>query len=192
MTALVLGLFLFLGMHSVRIVAGGWRDTRVAAMGEGAWKALYSLVSIAGFVLIVWGYGLSRGAPVDLWHPPVWTRHAASLLTLLSFILIAAAYVPRSRIRALVGHPMVAGVKLWAFAHLLSNGRLADVVLFGAFLAWAVVDYASLRRRDRAAGTTRGAGALANDLTSVVAGAVAWFVFAVYLHVPLIGVRPFG
>lgn len=192
MTVLIVGLILFLGAHSVRIVADDWRSARVAAMGEGAWKGLYSLVSIAGFALIVWGYGLSRAAPVDLWHPPVWTRHAASLLTLLSFILIAAAYVPRSRIRALVGHPMVAGVKLWAFAHLLSNGRLADVVLFGAFLAWAVVDYASLRRRDRAAGATRGAGALANDLSSVVAGAVAWFVFALYLHVPLIGVRPFG
>jgi uncharacterized membrane protein len=134
---------------------------------------------------------MTRTAPVDLWHPPVWTRHAASLLTLLSFILITAAYVPRSRIRALVGHPMVAGVKLWAFAHLLSNGRLGDVVLFGAFLAWAVADFASLRRRDRASGTRRGTGALANDLTSVVAGTVAWFVFALYLHVPLIGVRPF-
>ncbi|MCL4184231.1 MAG: hypothetical protein KJ011_12380 [Burkholderiaceae bacterium] len=191
MTVLVLGLALFLGAHSVRLFADRWRGARIAAMGEGAWKGLYSLVSLAGLALIVWGYGLARAAPVDLWHPPVWTRHAASLLTLLSFILIAAAYVPRSRIRALVGHPMVAGVKLWAFAHLLSNGRLADVVLFGAFLAWAVADYASLRRRDRAAGTRRGPGALANDLTSVVAGTVAWFVFALYLHGPLIGVRPF-
>jgi uncharacterized membrane protein len=190
-TALVLGLALFLGVHSVRLFADGWRGARVAAMGEGAWKGLYSLVSLAGLALIVWGYGMTRAAPIDLWHPPVWTRHAASLLTLLAFILIAAAYVPRSRIRAMVGHPMVAGVKLWAFAHLLSNGRLADVVLFGAFLAWAVADYASLRRRDRAAGTKRGAGALANDLTSVVAGTVAWFVFALYLHAPLIGVRPF-
>jgi uncharacterized membrane protein len=190
-TVLVIGLALFLGVHSVRLFADDWRSARVAAMGEGAWKGLYSLVSLAGLALIVWGYGMTRTAPVDLWHPPVWTRHAASLLTLLSFILITAAYVPRSRIRALVGHPMVAGVKLWAFAHLLSNGRLGDVVLFGAFLAWAVADFASLRRRDRASGTRRGTGALANDLTSVVAGTVAWFVFALYLHVPLIGVRPF-
>lgn len=191
MTVLVIGLALFLGVHSVRLFADDWRSARVTAMGEGAWKGLYSLVSLAGLALIVWGYGMTRTAPVDLWHPPVWTRHAASLLTLLSFILITAAYVPRSRIRALVGHPMVAGVKLWAFAHLLSNGRLGDVVLFGAFLAWAVADFASLRRRDRASGTRRGTGALANDLTSVVAGTVAWFVFALYLHVPLIGVRPF-
>jgi uncharacterized membrane protein len=190
-TVLVIGLALFLGVHSVRLFADDWRSARVTAMGEGAWKGLYSLVSLAGLALIVWGYGMTRTAPVDLWHPPVWTRHAASLLTLLSFILITAAYVPRSRIRALVGHPMVAGVKLWAFAHLLSNGRLGDVVLFGAFLAWAVADFASLRRRDRASGTRRGTGALANDLTSVVAGTVAWFVFALYLHVPLIGVRPF-
>lgn len=192
MTVLIIGLILFLGTHSIRIVADDWRCARVAAMGEGAWKGVYSLVSLAGLALVVWGFGLARAAPIDLWHPPVWMRHAASLFTLLSFILIAAAYVPRSRIRALVGHPMVAGVKLWAFAHLLSNGRLADVVLFGAFLAWAVIAYASLRRRDRAAGTTRGAGAIANDLTSVVVGAVAWFVFALYLHGPLIGVRPFG
>lgn len=192
MTVLVLGLVLFLGVHSVRIVADDWRSRRIAALGEGAWKGLYSLVSLAGLALIVWGFALTRAAPVDLWSPPVWTRHAASLLTLLSFILLVAAYVPRSRIRALVGHPMVAGVKLWAFAHLLSNGRLGDVVLFGAFLAWSVIAFASLRRRDRAAGARRGAGAIANDLTSVVAGTIAWFVFALYLHGPLIGVRPFG
>src|SRR5690606_34113026 len=161
--------------------ADDWRSARVAAMGEGAWKGLYSLVSLAGLALIVWGYGLARAAPVDLWQPPVWTRHAASLFTLLSFVLIAAAYVPRSRIRALVGPPRARGVRLWASAPLRSTGRVAGVVLFGAFRAWAGVDYASLRRRDRAAGTKRGAGALANDLTSVVAGAVAWFVFALYL-----------
>ncbi len=192
MTALILGLILFLGTHSVRIVAGGWRDARVAAIGEGAWKGLYSVASLAGLVLIVWGFGLARAAPLELWQPPAWGRHAASLFTLLSFVLIVAAYVPRSRIRALVGHPMVAGVKLWAFAHLLSNGSLADVVLFGAFLAWSVVAFAALRRRDRAAGAQRGAGALGNDLTSVVVGVLAWFVFALYLHGPLIGVRPFA
>lgn len=192
MTALILGLILFLGTHSVRIVAGGWRDARVAAIGEGAWKGLYSLASLAGLALIAWGFGLARTAPVELWQPPAWGRHAASLFTLLSFVLIVAAYVPRSRIRALVGHPMVAGVKLWAFAHLLSNGSLADLVLFGAFLAWSIVAFAALRRRDRAAGTKRGAGALGNDLTSVVVGVLAWFVFALYLHGPLIGVRPFA
>lgn len=190
MTVLVLGLVLFLGMHSVRIVADGWRGARVAAMGLGPWKGLYSLVSLIGLVLIVWGFGLARQAPVDLWHPPAWTRHLASLLTWVAFVLIVAAYVPRSRLRAAIGHPMVAGVKLWALAHLLSNGRLADVVLFGAFLLWAVLDFRSARRRDRVSGAPARAGLWANDLVTVVVGTVAWYVFAMYLHQPLIGVRP--
>jgi len=192
MLVLVVGLALFLGAHSVRIVADDWRSAQVARMGLNAWKGLYSLVSIVGFALIVWGYGRAREVPVELWQPPVGMRHLASLLTLAAFVLIAAAYVPRSRIRALVGHPMVIGVMLWAIAHLLSNGRLADLVLFGAFLAWSVLDLVSARRRDRVAGTARGAGALINDLTSIVVGVVGWFVFAMYLHGPLIGVRPFG
>jgi len=189
-TVLVLGLVLFLGMHSVRIVADDWRGARVAAMGLGPWKGLYSLVSLVGLVLIVWGFGLTRQAPVDLWHPPAWTRHLASLLTWIAFVLIVAAYVPRSRLRAAIGHPMVAGVKLWALAHLLSNGRLADVVLFGAFLLWAVLDFRSARRRDRVSGAPARAGLWANDLVTVVVGTVAWYVFAMYLHQPLIGVRP--
>ena len=161
-------------------------------MGLNAWKGLYSLVSIVGLVVIVWGYGLTRTNPVDLWQPPLAMRHIASLLTLAGFVLIVAAYVPRSRIRALVGHPMMLGVALWALGHLLSNGRLADLVLFGAFLVWALAGFASAHRRDRMAGTARGAGALINDLTTIVVGVVAWFVFAMYLHGPLIGMRPFG
>ena len=192
MWALILGLVLFLGVHSVRIVADDWRSAQVARMGLNGWKGLYSLVSIGGLVLIAWGYGLTRTNPVDLWQPPMPMRHMASLLTLAGFVLIVAAYVPRSRIRALVGHPMLLGVALWALAHLLSNGRLADLVLFGAFLVWALVCFASARRRDRIAGTHRGSGALINDLTTIVVGVVAWFVFALYLHGPLIGVRPFG
>ncbi len=191
MTILVLGLLLFLGAHSVRIFADPWRSARIAAMGEGAWKGLYSLVSIAGFVLIVWGYGQARAVPVELWSPPAWTRHAAALLNLAAFVLLAAAYLPRNRIRAAVGHPMVAGVKLWALAHLLSNGRLADVVLFGAFLVWAVLDFRSARRRDRAAGTRRPPGTPAGDAATIVVGAAAAAAFALWLHVPLIGVRPF-
>ena len=192
MSILILGLLVFLGAHSVRIFADPWRSARIAAMGAGAWKGLYSLVSIAGFVLIVWGYGQARAVPVELWSPPVWTRHAASLLNLVAFVLLAAAYVPRNRIRAAIGHPMVAGVKLWALAHLISNGRLADGVLFGAFLVWAVLDFRSARRRDRAAGARRPAGTLAGDVATLIVGAVATAVFALWLHAPLIGVRPFG
>lgn len=192
MIVLVLGLVIFLGVHSVRIVADEWRGATLARVGEGTWKGVYSLLSVAGFVLIVWGYGLTRTAPVELWSPPVWTRHAASLLTLVAFVLLAAAYVPGTRIKAAVGHPMVVGTKVWAFSHLLANGRLADVVLFGAFLAWAVVLYAASRRRDRRLGIRYVAGPVSRDAIAVAVGVAAWFAFALWLHAWLIGVRPFG
>ncbi len=146
MTLMVVGLLVFLGSHSVRIFAEDWRSARLAAMGEAKWKLAYSVVAIAGFVLIVVGYGQARLDPVPLFSPPVWTRHLAALLTIPAFVLLAAAYVKGTRIKAAVGHPMVAGVKIWAFAHLVANGTLADVVLFGAFLAWAVVDYLAEKR----------------------------------------------
>ncbi len=192
MTWLILGLLIFLGSHSVRIFAESWRGARVAAMGLNAWKGVYSIVSIAGFVLIVWGYGVARGAPVIVYSPPVWTKHVAALLTIPAFILLAAAYVPGTRIKRAVGHPMVAGVKAWAFAHLLANGTLADVVLFGSFLVWAIADYIAARRRDRAAGTVYVVGPITRDVTAVVVGLLAWAAFAFWLHTVLIGVRPFG
>lgn len=192
MIELVAGLLLFLGVHSVRIVAEDWRARRIAAMGAGAWKGLYALVSLAGLVLVVQGYAEARSAPIALWSPPVWTRHLASLLTLVSFVLLAAAYVPRNRIRAAVGHPMVAGVKAWAIAHLLANGSLADLLLFGAFLVWAIFDFRAARRRDRRTGGVPSSGRLAGDATVLVVGVVAWAAFAFWLHGALIGVRPFG
>lgn len=192
MTYLILGLVLFLGIHSVRIFADDWRSARVAAMGLGPWKAVYALISLAGFALLVYGYGTTRAAPVALWDAPAWARHGAGLLTLIAFVLLAAAYVPSSRIRGLVGHPMVVGLKVWALGHLLANGTLADLILFGSLLAWAVLDHRSLRQRDRAAGTTRGTGAWVNDLVTVPVAVVAWYVFALYVHRPLIGVSPFG
>jgi uncharacterized membrane protein len=189
---LIVGLVLFLAPHSVRIVADDWRAARIASMGERRWKLAYTVVSLAGFALIVWGYGQARMAPVVLYAPPVWTKHAAALLTLPAFILIAAAYVKGTRIKARVGHPMILGVKVWAFAHLIANGTLADVVLFGAFLAWAVLDYIASRRRDRAAGTMYPAGPASRDLIAIGAGGLAWAIFGFVLHGPLIGVRPFG
>ena len=191
MSYLVLGLLLFLGIHSIRIVADGWRMARVARLGENRWKGLYSLASALGLGLVVWGYGLSRAEPVVLWVPPGWTRHLAALLTLPAFILIAAAYVPGSRIKAAVGHPMVAGVKVWAIAHLLSNGNLADVLLFGAFLIWAVADFRSARQRDRAAGVSYRPGTAARDGLVVAAGTGVWTLFAGFAHLWLIGVRPY-
>ncbi len=192
MGMMLLGMVLFLGVHSVRVFADGARDSLIQRLGPGAYKGLYSLASIAGFVLIVWGYGLTRTAPVDLWMPPVWTRHIAALLTIPAFVLLAAAYVPGTAIKAAVGHPMVMGVKVWAFAHLIANGRLADVVLFGGFLAWAVLLYIASRKRDRRTGTRYVAGPASRDVIAIVAGLAAWAAFAFWLHGALIGVRPFG
>lgn len=191
MLALLAGLVIFLGAHSVRIVADPWRARTIARLGAGPWKGLYSLVSAVGLVLIVWGYGQARLDPVVVWVPPVWTRHLAAVLVLPAFVLIAAGNMRGTRLKARLGHPMVLGTKLWAFAHLIANGMLADVVLFGSFLAWAIVDYASARRRDRAAGVTYPPGTLKRDAIAVVAGTLAWAIFGFWLHLPLIGVRPF-
>ena len=192
MGILILGLIVFLGAHSTRIVADGWRTAQVKRLGLGAWKGIYSLVSLAGFVLIVWGFSLARQQPVVIWTPPFAMRHVAALLMLIAFVLLAAAYVPRNSIRARLHHPMVLAVKTWAFAHLLANGRLADLLLFGAFLAWAVVCYIAEKKRDRAAGTQYPAGTAGATAATVVVGIVAWALFAFWLHGVLIGVRPFG
>ena len=192
MALLILGLVIFLGVHSTRIVADGWRTAMIARMGPLPWKALYAVLSIIGFVLIVWGFGLARQQPVQLWMPPRGMRHLASLLTLISFVLVAAAYVPRNAIKARLHHPMVLGVKVWALAHLLSNGNLADVLLFGSFLLWAVLSFRAARQRDRAQGTVYAAGSAAGTAAAVVVGAVAWLGFAFWGHAWLIGVAPLG
>lgn len=192
MTLLILGLVLFLGVHSSRIFAEGARQRFIAERGPGAWKGLYSLVSLAGFVLLVWGYGQARLEPVVLWASPLWVRHLASLLTLVSFVLLAAAYVPGNAIKARLQHPMVLGVKAWALAHLVSNNTLADLLLFGGFLAWAVLSYRAARARDRAAGVVPGAAQGSRTALAVVVGLAAWAVFAFWAHRALIGVRPFG
>lgn len=192
MKLLILGLALFLGVHSIRLFADGWRTRQVERIGLQAWKGLYSVASLAGFVLLVVGFGAARQAPVVLWMPPTWLKHVAMLLTVPVFVLVAAAYVPGTRIKKTVGHPMVAGVKSWAFAHLLANGALHDVVLFGAFLAWAIVDYIASRRRDRAEGRVYVTGPASRDALAVTVGIGAWAVFAFWLHGVLIGVRPLG
>src|SRR6202051_2462884 len=146
MSLLIVGLVLFLGVHSVAIVAPALRARTIHRLGEGAWKGPYALVSLAGFVLICYGFGLARQAPVILYSPPIWLRHGAVLLMLVVFPLILAAYLP-GRIKTAAKHPMLAAVKFWAFAHLLANGSLADVLLFGGFLRWGVLDRISVQRR---------------------------------------------
>jgi uncharacterized membrane protein len=192
MTLLILGLVLFLGVHSVRIVAEGWRRRTIARLGEGAWKGLYSVLSLAGFVALVYGYGQARLDPTVLWATPVWTRHLASLLVLLAFVLLAAAYVPGNHIKAKLHHPMVLAVKVWALAHLLSNNTLADLLLFGSFLLWAVLDFRAARGRDRAEATVYAAGQGARTAVAVIVGLAAWAVFAFWAHRALFGVSPFG
>ena len=192
MTYLVLGLVIFLGAHSVRMVAGGWRTRTRSSLGEGAYKGIYALVSLLGLALIIWGFGAARQQPVQLWSPPVAMRHVAALLTLIAFVLLAAAYVPGNGIKARVHHPMVLGVKVWALAHLLATGTLAHVVLFGSFLAWAVWNFIASRKRDRADDVQYPPGRAGATVLTVVAGLGAWAVFALLLHGLLIGVKPLG
>lgn len=192
MSALVAGLVVFLGVHSIGVLAPRWRGAAIARIGPNRWKLAFSAVSIAGFVLLVWGYGVARADAVALWMPPPWTRHVTAALVVLAFVLVVAAYVPDTYFKSALGHPMTAGIGLWAFAHLLSNGGSQDVVLFGAFLAWAIVVFATRRRRDRAAGVVYPPGRAARSVAAVIAGVAAALVFALFLHGPLIGVRPFG
>ena len=192
MIVLVAGLVVFLGTHWVGILAPRWREAQIARIGEHRWKLAYSLVSIVGFVLLIWGYGRARADAVALWTPPPWGPHATALLTVVAFILVVSAYVPQTHFRTWLGHPMTAGVGVWALGHLLANGTLRDVILFGAFLVWSIAVLASRRRRDREAGVVYPRGRGARDLVAIVVGVVAALVFALFLHGPLIGVRPFG
>lgn len=192
MTALVIGLLLFLGVHSTRMVADGARARFVAQRGAASWRGVYSLASAIGLALIVWGFAQARQAPLVLWSPPAWTRPLTSLLTLAGFVLITAAYVPRNHFKAWVGHPMVLGTQAWALGHLLGTATLAGVLLFGGFLSWALWCFASLRGRDRAAGTRRPPGQLVPSAIAVAVGVALWYVFAAWLHGWLIGVRPFA
>lgn len=190
MPILILGLLIFLGVHSLRIFADDWRRRQLARLGEMRWKGLYALVSLIGFVLICWGFVMARQQPVSLYVPPLAMRHLNSLFTLIALVLVAAAYVPRNHLKAKFGHPMLLGVKVWALGHLLATGMLHDVVLFGTFLLWAVVLFIVSRRRDRANGVIYPSGKLSADVLVVVAGVAIWAAFAFWLHLALIGKSP--
>ena len=192
MTLLIIGLLLFLGVHSVRIVAEGFRSAQIARIGPLAWKGLVTLASLVGFGLIIWGYGVARQQPVVLWPSPAWLRHGAALLMLVSFVFLAAAYVPGNGIKARLGHPMVLGVKTWALAHLLANNTLADLLLFGSFLVWAVLSFRAAKARDRAEGVQRSVGSGVRTAITVAVGVAAWAAFAFIAHRPLIGVSVAG
>ena len=199
MTQLILGLVLFLGAHSVRILADGWRDQTIAAYGEKAFKGVYTLVAILGFYLLVVGYGEARLQPLVLWNPPIFTKHISMLLMLLSSIFLIAAYIPRNHFKMRLKHPMVLSVKVWALSHLLANGNLADLVLFGSFLIWAVLNFRSARARDRAQVQNSDANEEAplkpNLLATLIAlfgGMGLWAVITFVLHAKVVGVAPMG
>ena len=192
MTILIIGLVLFLGMHSVRIYAEDWREAQINKRGKTIWLAFYALISLLGLILIIWGYGDARVETQVLWYPPVWTKHLAALSVLLGFVLIVAADVKGTMIKVKIGHPMIAGVKLWAFGHLISNGALVDVILFGSFLVWAILDFRASRQRDKAAGTTYEFLGYHRDMIVIAIGLVVGIVFVLYLHGMLIGVTPFA
>jgi len=190
MLIMIAGLVMFLGIHSIRLVAADLRTSLIKRLGAGGWKGVYSLISIGGLILIIWGYGATRTAPVFIYELGLWTRHMALLFTWLAFVLLAATYVPGNQIRARLGHPMYAGIKIWAFAHLLANGRLGDILLFGAFLVWAIAGFAISRRQDRHNHIIRPSGNLQGTLITLAAGSIVWGIFAFWLHVWLIGVNP--
>jgi len=191
MSLLIVGLVLFLGVHSIAIVSPALRARAIHRLGERAWKGLYALVSLVGFVMICYGFGLARQAPVILYSPPTWLRHVALLLILPVFPLIIAAYLP-GRIKTAAKHPMLAAVKLWAFAHLLANGLLADVLLFGGFLAWAVADRISLKRRSAPQVLRTAPPGPLNDVIAVVLGLAIYALMIGWAHVRLFGVWPIG
>ena len=190
MTYLVAGLLLFLGIHSVAIAAPAWRNAMVARLGDAPWKAIYTMVAIIGFVMLVHGYGLARAEPIVLYTPPAWARHLAALLMLPVFPLLFAAYLP-GHIKAAVKHPMLTATKAWALSHLLVNGSLADVLLFGGFLAWAVADRISVGKRPAPQHAKAAASASKfNDVIAIVGGLVVYVVFVAWAHQRFIGVPP--
>ena len=191
MLTLLFGLILFLGVHSLQALAPQWRAHRQAQWGELTYKGLYSLVSGVGLVLIVIGYGQARAEPVVLWTPPRGLVHASFLLMWVSMVMLVAAYWPGNHIRARLRHPMTLGVKVWAFAHLLANGNLADLMLFGSFLVWAVLVFRSARRRPVSAAVAA-LSPLATALT-VLVGTGVWALFLWGgLHARWMGVDPLG
>ena len=190
MLLLILGLIIFLGVHSLGIFAEDWRRRQILHFGAAGWKGRFALVSLVGFVMIIVGFGEARVTPVLIYAPSDWLRHLNILRTLIASVLVAAAYTPGNRIKARIGHPMLAGVAIWAFGHLLAVGTLSDVVLFGAFLVWALVDFVVSSLRDRRDGTIYPPGSRQGDITAITVGVVVWIAFAVWLHRWLIGVNP--
>ncbi|WP_027997344.1 NnrU family protein [Sinorhizobium arboris] len=193
MAILVLGIIIFLGMHLIRVVAPGFRAGVIESRGKGTWMGLYAIVSLVGLCLIIYGFGQARGETGMLYNPPVFLRHIALLLMLVAFIVLAAGFLPAGRIAVALKHPQILSIKIWALAHLLANGETSSVLLFGSFLAWAVILRISLKRRERAGEKVLPVFKSArNDVLAVVIGTAAYALFVWKLHELLIGVQPVG
>jgi len=191
MLILVIGLVIFFCLHSIRLVAPKWREKSMSAHGAMRWKMRFGMVTLIAAAFIVMGYMQVRLEPVWLWFPPVWTRHLAGLLVLVALFFVGSALVPHTTMKKKVGYPMLIAVKIWAFAHLISNGTLADMILFGSFLIWSIVSFAVYRRRDREAGVVRDQeSGVQFDLAAFTFAMVSWFAIVFYLHQALIGVSP--
>lgn len=190
MTILVLGLVIFLGLHSTRIVSESGRERAIARIGEGPWKGIYSLISAVGFVLIVWGFARARYDAPQLWTPPPWARHVTMLLMLIALILLASYLFKRSHITAAVHHPMLWAVVLWSVGHLFANGSAADLLLFGAFLVWSAADLVSSYARDRRNGIVYPEPQVRATASAIVVGLVVYALLIGGLHLWLFGVSP--
>jgi uncharacterized membrane protein len=191
MLQLIMGLVLFLGIHALQSVASQRRQNAISRWGPLGYKAVYAAISLLGLYLLVQGYGMARLEPVVLWTPPRGMQHATILLMWLAMVLLAATYVPRNQIQAKMRHPMTLSVKVWALGHLLSNGNLADVLLFGGFLVWSVLVFRAARQRDRLSLHTPPEGKLLGTLLAVVLGTGVWAAFLMGgLHLWLVGVMP--
>lgn len=186
MMYLVIGVVLFIGIHSISIINEPLRDRLYAKFGELGWKGIYSVISLVGFVLLIYGYGEARQNPTILYTTPTWFHYINMVLMLFVFPLFLAANFP-GKIKAAAKHPLLAATKIWAFAHLLVNGSLADVILFGSFLAWAVADRISMKHRKQRPIMTMPVSAL-NDVICVVLGLGIYAAFALWLHTKWIGV----
>ncbi len=189
MTWLALGLALFLGIHMTRAIAPNWRNAQMVRLGEKGWKGLYTLVSLIGFGLILWGFSQARLEPVVLWPAIRGMNHAAAALMLVAMILLAAAYVPRNHFKAKLQHPMTLSVKVWAFAHLIANNTLADAMLFGSFLVWSILVFRAARRRPAPATAP---ATLVGTASTVVVGVALWAFFAFWAHAAWLGIAPLG
>lgn len=191
MLNLVIGLVIFFGLHSINIFAPQWRARSMASTGAMRWKMRFGLITLLAVASIIMGFMQTHQAPIWIWHPPYWTRHVSALFMLFAFYCAACAVIPGTKVKSLVGHPFLIAIKVWAFAHLLSNGSLADIILFGSFLVWSIAAYAVMRRRDREAGVAKPEHfGMHMDLAAFAATMICWFAMVFFLHKLLFGVSP--